>query len=305
MKCSICNRKSIYFRRNEGHYYCDIHLSRSIERRVRKTIRENDLIGKKDSIVVALSGGKDSSTALFLLKKIFKNNPKIKINALTIDPDFTHSKREIEIGRNLTDKLKVNHHVFSVEEELGAKMEDIFKKNPEKSPCAICGVLRRYLINKKARELGYKKAVTGHNLDDESQSILMNILKGDMMRLARVGARPMISKNSKFISRIKPLINVPEKEIKLFVKINNIKHSSNECPHRKYNTFRGETIKYLNNMEENSPGIKHSLLESALNLKPHIEKQFKKSEIRLCKKCKEPTSKKICKTCEVLGGVLS
>jgi uncharacterized protein (TIGR00269 family) len=89
------------------------------------------------------------------------------------------------------------------------------------------------------------------------------------------------------------------------VEINDIKHSSNECPYRRYNTFRGETIKYLNNMEENSPGIKHSLLESALKIKPYIEKQFKKSEIKLCKKCKEPTSKKICKTCKVLGGVLS
>ncbi|MBD3156087.1 MAG: TIGR00269 family protein [Candidatus Aenigmarchaeota archaeon] len=305
MKCSFCNKKSIYFRRNEGHHYCDIHLSRSIERRVRKTIRENDLIDKKDNIVIALSGGKDSSTTLILLTKIFKNNPKIQIDALTIDIGFPHIEEDIEVGKELTKKLKVKHHIFSLKEEFGIGIEDIFKRNPEKSPCAICGVLRRYLINKKTRELGYKKVATGHNLDDESQSILMNFLKGDMMRLARSGAMPMITKNSKFVSRIKPLIKIPEEEVEIFVKINGIKYSPQECPYRKYNTFRGETIKYLNNMERNSPGIKYSLLESALRLKSQIEKQFEKSEIKLCKKCKEPTSKKICKTCEVLGGVLS
>ncbi len=301
MKCSFCNNKSIYFRKNEGHHYCEEHFNRSIEKRVRKTIRNNNLIDKKDKIVVALSGGKDSSTALILLTKIFKNNPRVQIDALTIDQGFPHSKKEIKIGKKLTEKLEVKCHIFSIEKEFGVILEELFEKNPNESHCAICGVLRRYLINKKARELGYKKVVTGHNLDDEAQSILMNILKGDMMRLVRVGAIPMISKNPKFVPRIKPLVNVPEEETILFAKINNIKYSNKTCPYRKYNKLRGETIKYLNNLERNSPGIKHSLLKSTIKLKPYVEKQFKGRKIKLCEKCKEPASKKICKTCEVLG----
>jgi len=302
MKCSFCGRKSIYFRKNEGHHYCKVHLNKSIEKRVRKTIRENNLVGKKERIGVALSGGKDSSTTLYLLNKILKNNPNIEIIGITIDQGFgCVSKYDSTFASELCKNLGLEHHIFSFKDEFGVNVEDIIKKKETSSYCAICGVLRRYLLNKKARELVCTKLATGHNLDDEVQTILMNFLKGDMMRLARVGAMPMISKNPKFVTRIKPLINVPEKEVELFVEINNIKHSSQTCPYRKYNTFRGETIKYLNNMEGNSTGIKHSLLESAVKLKPYIKKQFKKSEIKLCKKCKEPTSKKICKTCKVLG----
>lgn len=306
MKCSFCKQKSIYFRENEGHSYCEDHFTRSIEKRVRKTIRVNNLVDKKDKIGVALSGGKDSSSTLYLLKNIFKNNPNVEIIAITIDQGFgCVTEYDAGFASQLCKELGAKHYIFSFKKEFGKDVKDILKKNPRSSYCAICGVLRRYLINKKVRELGCKKVATGHNLDDECQSILMNILKGDMMRLVRVGAMPMISKNSKFVPRIKPLINIPENEVILFAKINKIKYSSQKCPYRNFNALRGETEDYLNRLEKKSPGIKYSLLESALKLKPYVEKQFKNQEIKLCEKCQEPAGKRICKTCEVLGGVLS
>jgi len=255
--------------------------------------------------IFAVSGGKDSSSVLYLLTKIFKNNPNIEIIGITIDQGFgCVTEYDALFTKQLCEKLGLKHYTFSFKKEFGKDVKDLIKKNPKSSYCEICGVLRRYLLNKKSRELGCKKLATGHNLDDECQSILMNILKGDMMRLVRVGSMPMINKNSKFVPRIKPLINIPEDEVILFAKINKIKYSSQKCPYRKFNTLRGDTIKYLNILEKNSPGIKHSLLESATKLKPYIEKQFKNERIKLCEKCKEPASKKICKTCEVLGGVL-
>jgi uncharacterized protein (TIGR00269 family) len=305
MKCSFCNQKSVYHRKNEGHYYCKEHFTRSIEKRVRKTIRENKLLEKKERIAVALSGGKDSSVTLYLLKKILGRNPNIEILGITIDQGFKHvTDNDIPFAIRLCKNLEIEHHIFFLKKELGEDINSILKKNPLSSYCAICGVLRRYLINKKTRELKCTKLATGHNLDDECQNILMNILKGDMMRLVRVGAMPMITKNPKFVVRIKPLINIPEKEVRLFAKINKIKYSDKECPYRKFNNFRGETIKFLQNLEKNSPGINHSLLESVLKLKPYVEKKFKTDKIRFCEKCQEPASRKICKTCEVLGGVL-
>ena len=273
---------------------------------MKRTVRENKLVDKKDKIAVALSGGKDSSATLYFLKKIFKNNPNVEIIGITIDQGFGDvTKKNVSVSAQLCKELGVKHHVFSFKKEFGKDIKETFNKNPNLSYCTVCGVLRRYLINKKARELGCTKVATGHNLDDECQSILMNILKGDMMRLVRVGAMPMISKNSKFVPRIKPLINIPEEEVILFAKINSIKHSNQKCPYRKFNTLRGESIEFLNKLEKKSFGIKYSLLESALKLKPYVEKQFKSERIKLCEKCQEPASKKICKTCEVLGGVLS
>ncbi|NCO96513.1 MAG: TIGR00269 family protein [Candidatus Aenigmarchaeota archaeon CG_4_10_14_0_8_um_filter_37_24] len=306
MKCSFCSKQSIYFRENEGHYFCENHFSESIEKKVRKNIRSNNLIGKKDKIAVALSGGKDSSSTLFLLKKIFKNNPNIEIIAITIDQGFgCVNEYNAALASGFCQEIGVKHHIFSFKQEFKKTFKELVRKNPKSSYCSICGVLRRYLINKKVRELGCTKLATGHNLDDECQSILMNVIKGDMMRLARTGAMPMMAKNPKFIPRIKPLFNIPESEVLLFAKTNKIKFSGQSCPFAKFNSLRGETEQYLNNLEKKSPGVKHSLLESALKLKPHVEKQFKKDKIKLCEKCKEPASKKMCKTCEVLGGVLS
>jgi uncharacterized protein (TIGR00269 family) len=305
MKCSFCKHESIYFRENEGHYFCERHFSESIEKRVRKTIRTNNLIGKKDKIAVALSGGKDSSSTLHLLTNIFKSNPNIEIIAITIDQGFgCVNEYNAALAGSLCQELGVKHYIFSFKKEFKKDFKEIVKKNPKSNYCSICGVLRRYLINKKVRELCCTKLATGHNLDDECQSILMNMIKGDMMRLARVGAMPLLSQNSKFVPRIKPLFNIPESESLLFAKINKIKFSAQSCPFAKFNALRGETEQFLNNLEKRSPGIKYSLLESALHLKPYIEKKFTKQKIKFCEKCDEPTSQKICKTCEVLGGVL-
>ncbi|MEM5793062.1 MAG: TIGR00269 family protein [Candidatus Aenigmatarchaeota archaeon] len=302
VKCSFCEKKSVYSMKYEGHNYCKNHFIKSVEKRVRKTIRENKLVENGDRIVVALSGGKDSSTTLYLLKKIFKNNPKVEIGAMTIDQGFgCVSEYNISFASQLCKDLNVEHHIFSFKDEFKKSVQELVKKNPGSSYCEICGVLRRYLINKKARKLGFNKVATGHNLDDECQSIIMNFIKGDFLRLARVGAKPLLTNHPKFVPRIKPLVKIPEDEVRLFSNLVGIRYSDQKCPYRKFNTFRGHTIEYLNKMEEDSPGIKYSILEGALRLKPLLEQKFRNEKIVLCERCEEPASKRICKTCQVLG----
>ncbi|HAB51479.1 MAG TPA: tRNA lysidine(34) synthetase TilS, partial [Ignavibacteriales bacterium] len=60
-------------------------------------------------------------------------------------------------------------------------------------PCTICGIFRRYLLNKKSKELKLTKLATGHNLDDEAQSIMMNQMKNNMNASARLGPKTGIS----------------------------------------------------------------------------------------------------------------
>lgn len=301
MQCSFCKKKSVYFRKNEGHYYCKEHFLRAIEKKVRKTIRVNGLVERGDKIAVAMSGGKDSLASLYLLKKIIKD-PTVSLVGITIDQGFgRRAKNDAALAAQLCSKIGVEHHIFSFKEEFGKTILEVMK-NSEKSYCEVCGVLRRYLLNKKARELKCSKIATGHNLDDECQSILMNFMKGDMLRLARIGAMPFIAKNPKLVPRIKPLISIPEEEVTLFAKLARIKHSKQKCPYRRYNALRGETENFLNRLEKRSHGIKHSILESAKKLKPHIEKQFKEGKIGFCEKCKEPASNRTCKSCKVLGG---
>lgn len=300
MKCSFCNKKSIYFRKYEGHHYCEKHFTKSIEKRVKKTIRKNKLIENGDKIAIAHSGGKDSSNVLFLLNKIFKNNPNINLFVITINEGIKKYRDEcLKKSENFCKKLGIERHVFSFKKEVGITVDDLTKKM-KTGYCGSCGLLRRYLLNKKARELGATKVATGHNLDDECQSILMNILKGDLLRLVRMGPVPRVAKHKKFVQRIKPLIFIPENESELFAKINKIPFGPKRCPNSIDNPLRGKTRKFLDDLEKSSPGIKYSLYESALKIVPSVKGKFKQGKINYCKNCGEPSSREICKVCELL-----
>lgn len=302
-KCSFCKNKAIYFRANEGNYYCKRCFSRNIEKRVKKTIGTGNLIGKTDKIAVSLSGGKDSSNTLFLLNKIFVNNPKIEIFAITLDEGIKgYRDKRLKTSRSFCKKLGIEQHIFSFKKEFGITIDQLSKKM-KSGFCGSCGLLRRYLLNKKARELGATKLATGHNLDDECQSIIMNVLRGDLLRLARTGPMPKITGHPGFIPRIKPLVTIPEKESAIFALVNNIPFYSDECHYSVDNPLRGETRIFLNKLEESSPGIKYSLLKTVYKISPLLKKRYSEGKIIECKVCGEPSSQDVCRVCTLLGSI--
>jgi len=270
---------------------------------VKRTIRVNKLIENGDRIAVAVSGGKDSANVLFLLNKIFKNNPKIEFFVITIDEGIKgYRDKSIKKSEIFCKKIGVEQHIFTFKEECGITVDELVKRI-KSGYCGSCGLLRRYLLNKKAKALKATKLATGHNLDDECESILMNILKGDLLRLVRSGPMPMLTRHKKFVPRIKPLITIPENESILYAKINNITFQPKRCIYSVDNSLRGEARKFLKNLEETSPGIKYSLYKSAKKIMPFIKTKFRSGRISICKECGEPSSQKICKVCELLKGL--
>jgi len=301
MKCSFCKNEAVLSRTYEGHNYCKKHFIKNFEKRFKKTIRINKLVENGDKVAIAYSGGKDSSNVLFLLNKIFKNNPKIELFAITFNEGIKGYRNNIiKKSEKFCKELEVKHYVFSFKKEFGFTIDQLSKKL-DSGFCGSCGILKRYLLNKKVRELKATKIATGHNLDDECQSILMNILRGDLLRLVRVGPMPMIGIHTKFTPRIKPLVLTPENESELFASINNISFYPKKCPYSVDNHLRGKTEDFLNNLEKSSPGIKYSLYESACKIMPFVKEKFKGGKIRSCKKCGEPSSQEVCKVCEVIS----
>jgi len=128
------------------------------EKKVRRTIRTNNLVDKKENILVACSGGKDSTTVLYLLKNIFKDNKNIKVEAIHIDPSIG-AYSEIN-KKNITKfcrENKIKLHIVSFREEFGYSLcyikSLLHQKGIKWKSCTICGILRRYLLNKKAKQL--------------------------------------------------------------------------------------------------------------------------------------------------------
>jgi len=163
-------------------------------------------------------------------------------------------------------------------------------------PCTICGIFRRYLLNKKSKELNFTKLATGHNLDDEAQSIIMNQFKNNIQATARLGPKVGIKHNKNFVQRIKPLYLCTEKEVATFAFVNNLLDDFVECPNIP-KSYRAQIRDMLNNFENKNPGTKYAIINSFLQILPNLKQRFKDQEVNYCIKCGEAASKDKCNAC--------
>jgi uncharacterized protein (TIGR00269 family) len=300
-----CGKPAVIFRKYEGSYLCRAHFLQSIERKVKKNIRVHNLVKPGDRIGVAVSGGKDSMACLYLMHRIIGPRRDMELLAISIDEGIKGYREQcISRVKELCRKLKIRHYVYSFRKEFGETLDQKIKevkksrKYDLEVACTLCGVGRRYLLNKKARELKLTKLCTGHNLDDEVQGILMNYIRGDLYRASRTGPEPVVY-DKKFIGRIKPLRIIPEKETALYSLLAGLKYCDKKCPHRC--GLRLEARAFVNSLEENHSGIKFTILETFDRILPSIRAQMEKEigELHYCRKCGEPSSKELCKTCEL------
>jgi len=279
---------------------------RIFEKRVKKNIRLNNLLSKEDRVVVALSGGKDSATCLYILRKLQEKKVFKELLAITIDLGIPELKKSLEKAKKICEMLEVEHHIYSLKEVFGYSMNEIWKKIQKLSskesvaaPCSYCGVLRRRILNQKARELKASKIATGHNLDDEIQTALMNFIRGDLLRIAKLGAKTGVANFQEFIPRIKPLRVVLEKDIETYAKLRKIPFSRRRCPYSKL-AFRNTMRLVLEEIEKEHPGSKYQLLSSVDRLASILRKEMKAATARNCKICGEISSQEICKFCQLM-----
>jgi uncharacterized protein (TIGR00269 family) len=165
------------------------------------------------------------------------------------------------------------------------------------APCTFCGVFRKHCLNKAAKRLGADKLATGHNLDDEAQSVMMNYLKGDFERLMRF--RPRRAQPG-LVPRIKPLRAVPEKEIALYCMVNGVFSESRECPYANL-SLRADVRDMMNRLESLFPGTKQSTVQGFEKMTARAQDSYAQMQLASCRQCAEPCVKELCKACELLG----
>ncbi|MEK6821157.1 MAG: tRNA 2-thiocytidine biosynthesis TtcA family protein, partial [archaeon] len=189
--CEKCGKESVIRLGYGPHSFCQEHFEYFFEKRVRNVTRMNQFFDNEDVIGVACSGGKDSVVVLNLMRAIM---PRNTIVGISIDEgiDGYRDKAIVEAEKNYR-ALDIEYKIVELKKEIGNSMQEIVQKTHEngwkENSCTFCGVFRRKYINTAAREMGATKLVTGHNLDDETQSIAMNLFSGRVERLARSGAK--------------------------------------------------------------------------------------------------------------------
>jgi len=166
-------------------------------------------------------------------------------------------------------------------------------------PCSFCGVLRRKLLNDKAKELHATRIATGHNMDDEIQTALMNYMRGDIEKTALLGALTGVVRDERFVQRIKPLRYCPEEEVLLYANLKRIEYEPTACPYAG-ESLRSTIRKAIDGIEKKHPGSKHQTLKSTDKLIDLLRKNTEYGKIGRCTKCGDPCSGEICRPCRIL-----
>jgi len=268
-------------------------FNEKIFKRIYSLIDEYNLIKEGELIAVALSGGKDSVLTLHALKN-YQEFLDFDLVAVSVDEGIEgYRSHGIDSAVQNAGELDVKLVQKSFSDEEGFTLDDVYSQF--KSACIPCGVFRRNILNKTAYELGASKIATGHNLDDEIQSFLMSFARGDTIKFSKFGPELDVI-HPKLIPRIKPLWNTPEKDVGTWAILNDINIHLDECPYS-HLSLRAKIKEFLNNNEDKYPGIKNNIMESfkqILSFENNIQ-----TNLSECSICGEPTSSRICKSCEL------
>ncbi|MBN1763557.1 MAG: TIGR00269 family protein [Methanomicrobia archaeon] len=297
MRCSKgkCTYPAIIHQRYSGLHLCEAHFVEDVERKVKREMRKQLMVERGDRIAVAVSGGKDSSALLYMFKKIFQDRKDLEFFVLSVDEGI-NGYRSITLSNaeKMAERFGVDFFRVSFEEEFGFTVDEIAARGFEQAPCTFCGVLRRKLMDKKAKELGATKVATAHNLDDEVQTIMINYIRGDIERLRRLRGR-----REEFVPRIKPLKDVPEKEVALYAILADIPIITANCPYAA-RSFRFTVKKMLNELERKHSGTKYSLMRGYERLSGLLPKAPLGMKLLPCERCGDASASRICKACEIL-----
>lgn len=290
MRCKICGKKPIIYMPHHRLALCKEDFILWFERYTQRTIREFRMFTEEDSILVAVSGGKDSLALWYVLRKLGYKADGLYIH-LGIGEYSERSRKKVE---KFAGKLGGKLIVVDLKEEMGGIPE--LERVSSREACSVCGLVKRYNFNKVAREHGYTVLATGHNLDDEASSLLANVIQWNVKYLGR--KHPVLEEEEGFVRKVKPFCKFTEKETALYSLLNGIDFIEEECPFSEDAT----TLFFkdvLNKIEEKFPGTKMRFyLEYLRKVHPKF-KEKKEGKVRPCKVCGEPSPADVCPVCRM------
>lgn len=251
--CDKCGRPPVLFQRYSGRHLCGEHFVRDLETRAKRTIRERGWLRPGDRIGVALSGGKDSSALLCFLSGLVSRRRDLDLLAITVDEGIA-GYRDPGHAARIAESFGCRCVTVSFREAFGTTMDEYVSRCGDITSCSECGVKRRQLLNAVSLEHGVTRLALGFNLDDEAQTVLMNVLRGDAGRLLRPNSR-----DTGMVPRIRPFMSIPEREVALYALLKGIGFETGRCPYA-YNALRADVRSLLNRYAWDHPAVRFSLV---------------------------------------------
>ena len=215
---------------------------------VRRGVDDYSMIEEGDRIAVGVSAGKDSLTLLCALAKLRIFYPKkFELTAITVDMGFEGS--DFSSIAKLCEELDVPYHIIPT--QISTVIFDVRK---EKNPCSLCAKMRRGALYGAARELGFNKVALGHHFDDVVETFMLNLFFE-----GRLGCfQPVTYLSNTQITLIRPMLYMPEKDIKYFASKAELPVVKSLCP-ADGNTEREEMKKLLASLEKENKGLRYRI----------------------------------------------
>lgn len=272
---------------------CKKHFLDWVPMQVERAIKRYHMFTHDDQLLVAVSGGKDSLSLWDILHRLGYLADGLYIG-LGIDGGVNYSARSLEYTQLFAINNNLNLHVVDMQSEYGETIPELTMRTHRGryKPCSVCGLAKRHVMNKLAKEQGYSVLITGHNLDDEAAVLFGNTLNWIGSYLVRQG--PVLEANQPgLVRKVKPLCRMYEREMAAYALLRDISYIQDECPHAEGSTsiYHKE---FLNKLEAERPGVKLSFYLSFLQAKrtglfsDAMDKDAKL--VHPCPRCGQPTS---------------
>lgn len=294
MKCIKCGEKAvIHLRQHNTLALCKEDFLAWVPEQTQRFIEKYRMFGRSDRALVAVSGGKDSLSLWDILWRLGYSTTGLYIG-LGIDGGIGYSDASLKMCEKFAAERGLQLQVVDVPAEYGGTIPELSESTHRgrKKPCAVCGLVKRHIMNRAAREGGYDVLVTGHNLDDEASILMANTLNWISGYLLRQW--PVLEAGpGGLVRKAKPLCRLYERDMAAYALLRGIEYVYEECPysHGSKSLFYKEM---LNRLEAERPGAKMSFYVAFLEAKeqglfasstdPALER------LHNCPSCGQPTT---------------
>lgn len=252
--CELCHSSRALIIRPKNHQkLCKTCFINIFEIEIHNTITANSLFSPGERIAIGASGGKDSTVLASVLKTLNERyDYQLNLILLSIDEGIKGYRDDsLETVKRNAVQYDMPLEIVGYDELYGWTMDQVVEQIGKKGNCTYCGVFRRQALDRGAVRLGIKHVVTGHNADDIAETVMMNLLRGDLPRLARATSIVTAGAASD-IKRSKPLKYAYEKEIVLYAHHKGLDYFSTECLYSP-EAFRGSARTLIKNLEKIRP----------------------------------------------------
>ncbi|OKL59309.1 Cytoplasmic tRNA 2-thiolation protein 1 [Talaromyces atroroseus] len=252
--CFNCQAaRAIIIRPKNRHKLCKACFLEIFETEIHETIISTSLFKRGEQVAIGASGGKDSTVLASVLKTLNERyDYGLDLILLSIDEGIKGYRNDsLETVKRNAVQYEMPLEIVGYDELYGWTMDQVVAQVGKKGNCTYCGVFRRQALDRGAARLGIRHIVTGHNADDVAETVMMNLLRGDLPRLSR-GTSIVTDQASVDMKRSKPLKYAYEKEIVLYAHHKKLDYFSTECIYSP-EAFRGSARTLIKDLEKIRP----------------------------------------------------